>query len=224
MTIRSPWGEPPPRMAQQWNAWQRQQQSETTPRIRLIGDGPVESSTTFAIERQPFCWDCNGFYRRLGLPPGAPRIEVARAYMDLNGHRSALMTNAVEVLLSKHLKPLYDSLPLGKLWPYDLALMDKILAGAMQRSDDNDGWAYYLTDDIDPSILDEKWVIDQVEKVRHLVSIELQGEVQRIAMGIAMEHLTVIVGYRMCVLVDLTLDPCVEYARLIAASVRSLLD
>ena len=191
-----------------------------TQRIRLIGDGPCVASTSHAIERQPFCWDSNGFYRRLGLPPGAPRVEVARAFMERDGHRSPMMTNAAEVLLNRRTKRLYDALPLGALWPFDLALVDAVISGDFEVAKlDDDDWSFYV-DSIDERRVDE----DLLGVWRWMIAFLLwraNSPARSFAMGACESEINVsIVGFRAVAFVPLDFKPTWEYASSIAQALQ----
>ncbi len=188
--------------------------------IRLVGDGPCVASTSHDIERQPFCWDTNGFYRRLGLPPGAPRIEVARAYMDLDGHRSIPMTNAAEVLLNRRTKPLYDALPLGTLWPNDVLLVEAVLSGDFEVAKlQDDDWAFYV-DSIDPSVVDR----DQLGVWRFMIAYLLwraHSPATHFAMGARRGDGNVsVVGFRLVAFVPVDSKPAWEYCASIAQELQ----
>lgn len=129
-------------------------------RARLLPrrvSGRHVASTTTAIERQPFRWDANGFYRRLGIPVDAARVEVAHAYMDLDGYRSVDLTEAAMVLLDRHARRRYDSLPLGVFWvDRQIRYLMMRLREPSGRSDD-DGWAVYADAGVDEAAVHPHW-------------------------------------------------------------------
>lgn len=187
--------------------------------IRLIGDGPCVASIGHGLDRQPFCWDCNGFYRRLGLPAGAPRIEVARAFMDLDGHRSSVLTNAAEVLLDKRTKRLYDSLPLGALWPDDELLEQAVVSGDFEVVKLDEEWSFYV-DSIDPAIVNR----DVLGTWRWMIAFLLwraKSPVRGFAMGATRgEHNVSRVGFRLVAFVAIDSKPSWEYCTQIAMALQ----
>ncbi len=188
--------------------------------IRLIGDGPCVASSSHALDIQPFCWDCNGFYRRLGLPPGAPRIEVARAFQDLDGHRSSALTNAAEVLLNRRTKRLYDTLPLGALWPNDELLVQAVISGDFDVVKLDDGsWSFYV-DSINPDLVDR----DVVGLWRWMIAYLLwraKSPVRGFAMGVTRGESNVSrVGFRLVAFVPIDSKPSWEYCTAIAMALQ----
>lgn len=190
-------------------------------RPRLIGDGPPEAATQHGIERQPFCWDCNGFYRRLGLPPGAPRIEVARAFLEVQGYRSSYLTNAARVLTNKVTKRLYDALPLGAWWPDDEALVEAIISSEMVEARGAE-WAYYLLGDIDEDSVTPLWLSEWRTMIALLI-YRSGMPVRFFSMGVAEDMSVAIVGYRLVVFVPLTSKPAWDYVRSIVLAIQDLL-
>lgn len=193
------------------------------PTTRLIGDQRyVEANPSAALDQQPFVWDCNGFYRRLGLEPGAPRIEVARAYMALDGHRSVALTNAAEVLIDKVSKRAYDRLPLGTLWADDALLPPHHdLADEYEAVNSPDvSWAFYLVhieDDELPlghlEIIDVwRWMI-----AHELWTMRLHRIVRAFGVGFGDVGPSVgWIGFRLVAILPLTLKPSREYASALA--------
>jgi hypothetical protein len=192
-----------------------------TSQTQLIGDGPPEASTSHAIETQPICWDCNGFYRRLGLPPGSPRIEVARSFQDLDGHRSSALTDAARVLLNRGTKKLYDALPLGALWPDDEMVTRAVIEGDLEVVGPQ-GWSFYIWGDVDPDSVDQ----DLLGVWRWMVAFLLwrsRSPADRFAMGVVMgEGSVAIVGFRIVAFVPLDLKPTWEYASEIAMALQRM--
>lgn len=195
--------------------------SPRTDRPRLIGDGPSESSTSHTLDRQPFCWDCNGFYRRLGLAPGVPRIECARAFLELEGYKSSYLTNAARVLTNKDTKRRYDALPLGTFWPDDEALVAAIIDGEMVAVRDTE-WSFYILGDIDPERIDR----NDMSMWRTMIGLLLWRAgvpLRRFALGVAEEPSAAIVGYRIVCFLPLTSKPAWPYAAAIASGIIELL-
>lgn len=208
---------------QLWNQVRR-------PTNRLIGDQRnAESSSTAALDSQPFIWDSNGFYRRLGLEPGASRVEVARAYQTLDGHRSAALTNAAEVLINKYTKRQYDRLPLGVLWADDVLLPPHAdLEGEFEAANPGDAeWAYYLIGVEDEELPDGHEEILAVWRCMLAASLWTSGAhrvVRTFAVGLGHEMSVGWIGFRLVAIFPLTLKPSSEYApalaRLMVESVR----
>lgn len=188
--------------------------------IRLIGDGPCVASTSHALDIQPFCWDCNGFYRRLGLDPGAPRIEVARAFQDLDGHRSSALTNAAEVLLNRRTKRLYDALPLGSLWPDDELLVQAVISGDFDVVQlDGAAWSFYV-DAVDPDRVDQELLGVWRWMIAYLLW-RARSPVRGFAMGVAASELNVSrVGFRLVAFVPVDSKPSWEYCSAIAMALQ----
>lgn len=189
--------------------------------IRLIGDGPCVASTSHALDIQPFAWDCNGFYRRLGLPPGAPRIEVARAFMDLDGHRSSALTNAARVLLNRVTKKAYDALPLGFLWPDDELLVQAVIGGDFEVTSPHGVWSFYV-DDVRPDDAD----LDTLSVWRWMICFLLwraKSPATGFAMGVSQGEINVsLVGFRIVVFVPVDSKPSWEYCSRIAQAVQRI--
>lgn len=96
---------------------------------RLVGDGPAHFTAHLAVERQPFKWDTNSFYRRLGLTPDCTRLDLVAAYHasdpalpDFDRRMIAL-----RVLLKKSERTRYDSVPLGAMWMDDPDLFQSMI-------------------------------------------------------------------------------------------------
>jgi hypothetical protein len=83
----------------------------------LVGYGPVEASTTMALEAWPsIVWDTNLFYRDLGVHFRASRAAIRRAYQDLGGEANVRLTMIAGVLLNPEHRLAYDRVPLGRLY------------------------------------------------------------------------------------------------------------
>jgi hypothetical protein len=117
-------------------------------RPRKIGDGPATFSATTTVDRQPFVWDCNQLYARLGVATDAPRIEIARAYLALDGHLDYRLTYAFAVLVDKAMRKLYDSMPLGSILSTDPDIAVGIALDRFEALGDSE-WSYYLDADLD---------------------------------------------------------------------------
>lgn len=160
-TLLGPTGKPLRRDRRQTMTQERLQQSRlgqmraTSP--RKIGDGPAAFSLSMTVELQPFRWDTNSFYRRLGLEPDCERIDIAAAFTDAprpTAEADLYYTTAAKALLKKDVRRRYDSIPLGAFFGDDPDLDD-----ARTSVDDEDGlasptlneWAIYA----DPCVSDE---------------------------------------------------------------------
>ena len=207
------------------NDSQRQLWSQVKrPTTRLIGDPQfAESNPVASLDQQPFIWDCNGFYRRLGLEPGAPRIEVARAYMELDGHRSAAMTNAARVLIDRQTKRSYDRLPLGSFWADDVLFppaVDLLDSGFEAVAPGDVEWAFYLVGIEDDELLDGH--VEEISMWRWMIASSLWAQrshtqVSRFGVGYGHDAPSVgWIGFRLVVLFPLTLKPSREYASALA--------
>jgi len=94
---------------------------------RKIGDGPAAFSLSMTVEHQPFQWDTNSFYRRLGLEPDCERIEIAIAFNDAprpTAEADLYYSTAAKALLKKDVRRRYDSIPLGAFFGEDPDLDD----------------------------------------------------------------------------------------------------
>lgn len=116
---------------------------------RKVGSGSASFSPTIIIEQQPFRWDTNCFYRRLGLDPSATRLDVVRAFQSLEPQDQGFIRFAVaaEVLLSKEKRSRYDRLMIGNFWPGDPDLIASQLDGEMGAID-QDEWAVYADSEV----------------------------------------------------------------------------
>lgn len=202
------------------SVWQPPQQSRST--TRLLGDGPPEANPSHAIERQPFVWDGNGFYRRLGLKPGASRREVAEAYMRLGGQRSSRLTTAARTLIDKRTKPYYDAMMLGSLWPDDEDLVQAVIDGELIP--EKPTWAVYIYDlpfdELLPSI------VARVDTWRWMIALLMwrSGGRSNFAMGVAEIGAAAIVGYRKVMFVPLDMEPNWQYATDLVIALNNLGD
>lgn len=124
----------------------------TTPspkrRPRKIGDGPATFSASTTLDRQPFVWDCNQLYARLGLATDATRVEIARAYLDLDGHLDYRLTYAFAMLVNKATRRFYDAMPLGSILSNDPDLAVGIALDQFEPITES-AWGYYLDADLD---------------------------------------------------------------------------
>lgn len=115
---------------------------------RKIGDGQATFASSTTIDSQPFKWDTNCFYRRLGLEPDAPRIEIVRRFLELDPQQNFLyLATAAEVLLSKDKRSRYDRLIIGTFWGGDPDLIKSQINGEMAAPDQG-SWTVYADLDI----------------------------------------------------------------------------
>lgn len=78
---------------------------------------PLEFSTCTALVPYPeIIWDANGYYRSLGISPGATRREIMEAYVRLGGPGSPRLTHIVSQLLDRDVRMRYDATPIGHLF------------------------------------------------------------------------------------------------------------
>lgn len=186
---------------------------ESQPIVRLLGDGPPEASTSHTIERQPFVWDGNGFYRRLGLAPGATRRQVATAYMALDGQRSSRLTTAARTLIDKSAKRSYDAMALGNLWPDDENLVEGVLAGDIEKvAAVNAEWSVYAYRQTFDKLLPATTA--RINTWRCMLALVMWrcDMICHFAMGIADFGTAAIVGYRKVIFVPLDMEPNWQYA------------
>lgn len=174
-------------------------------RGRLVGDGPAEASTSTTVERQPFIWDCNGYYRALGLPTDATRVEVASAYIECDGYRDPYLTQAARTLIDKPDRRRYDALSLGTFLADDPNLHDSIVArGEVQEWAESSScaWSVYLTDNIDES---------EIERIHPswwgviAVCLSALGVKDTFAIGLNMEGGVATIGWRDVIFIPLRL-------------------
>lgn len=92
----------------------------------LVGYGPVEFSTSLALEPYPsIIWDVNGYYRDLGVWQHATRKQIKDRYQILHGENNVRLTLIVGVLLNKVDRYRYDTTPMGELF-YDAEIEENI--------------------------------------------------------------------------------------------------
>lgn len=190
------------------------------PATRLVG-APEHclASPAQHVELQPFCWDTNGFYRRLGLAPGAPRIEVARAYMAMDGHRSTRLTRAAITLINRFTKVAYDRIPLGSFWMLDEDLDAGRLDGDLVAAED-DGWAYYVSDVPDDYVPGDELIAAVLATIT--LDVWNQGCPIPFAIGFSTEPRLQVVGRRIVAFAPLTIQEAIEYSHHVASQIVNL--
>jgi len=83
----------------------------------LVGMGPVEASTSMAVEQWPsIVFDTNLFYRDMGVHFRATRAAIRRAYQENGGANNVRLTMIAGVLLNPERRLAYDRVPLGSLF------------------------------------------------------------------------------------------------------------
>jgi hypothetical protein len=118
---------------------------------RRVGDGPSGFPLATLPEAQPFRWDSNCFYARLGVAPDAARVDIVRALQDSPRETAAQhlwYATAAKALLKRHIRRLYDALPLGSYLADDPSLIRSILPDddedrPLVPVDEVAGWSYY---------------------------------------------------------------------------------
>lgn len=197
---------------------------------RKVGEGPAGFALAKLPEAQPFRWDSNKFYARLGLEPGCPRVDIVRAFHDSpreTGEQSLYFSTAAKALLKKSVRRLYDSLSLGHYLGDDPALVRAIHAD--EDDDDRLGvnepmeWAYYA----DGSITEDDVKQYDFGPVRTMLVSALApwaeslDDIPFIGLGLTSgETRWVPVGYLPVLMLGVDVEVTEEYASQIAALLR----
>ena len=132
---------------------------------RKVGKGPPHFVASTGIERQPFKWDTNSFYRRLGLTPDADRVEIARAFSELDPSAPDFLyyATAAKVLLKKYQRMIYDAISLGLFYADDPAIVQRMLQMVFENGGvppEDVEWAVYAdsgVSDDDAQRIDPLW-------------------------------------------------------------------
>jgi hypothetical protein len=144
-----------------------------TTTTRKVGEGQAAFALTTTVDVQPFRWDTNQFYERLGLDPSCPRIDIVRAY-----HESPRSTadehlhyaTAAKALLKKAKRALYDRILLGSFYGDDPALdKRRTTPDEEQLAAPDTGWAYYA----DGTVSDDDVAAYDFEPARTLLTSAL---------------------------------------------------
>ncbi|MFI0967032.1 hypothetical protein ACH4S8_37460 [Streptomyces sp. NPDC021080] len=91
------------------------------PPLQLVGrpDTAIVSTSTalVPVRAAVVCHDVNGYYRALGVTPGATRRELLAAYTARDGQSDARLTYVFHQLLNADTRARYDAAPLGQPFP-----------------------------------------------------------------------------------------------------------
>lgn len=91
--------------------------------------GPLTCSTSTVLDiPNRIIWDCNGYYRALGVDPRATRAQLREAYHEADGGNSDYLTYVLQQLLDAETRRIYDGLPLGEF------LIDKFINYALKQA------------------------------------------------------------------------------------------
>ncbi|MEV7675160.1 hypothetical protein [Streptomyces sp. NPDC088752] len=111
--------------------------ADEAPQLRLVGrpDNAIMSTSTALVPARAavVCHDVNGYYRALGVSPGATRRQLMAAYVARDGQNDARLTYAFRQLLNNRTRARYDATPLGQLFP-DRYVRDELLRRASLRA------------------------------------------------------------------------------------------
>ena len=187
---------------------------------RKIGDGPANFAATTTLDRQPWRWDCNQFYARLGVPTDATRVEIAAAYIERDGYRSPEITYAFSVLINKKVRPRYDALPLGTFWAQDPAFAMGLANDEFEDAHMPDGWAHYLDGDLDDAPSPDAWrsMIAQALSRTRLSGIQL-------CVGLTGSNPRIdVLGYNIVAFVPVDTPVTHEYAHSVASELLAMID
>lgn len=191
-------------------------------RPRRVGNGPSASSSSHAVERQPFRWDTNQFYARLGLTPEASRVEIARSFIEHGGHASSAMTTAITLLLNKQSRRFYDALILGSFWGGDEALQHHRLdPGASQFQFEEPEWSVYADHDVS----DEE-AISLSPEWRTRIGLLLWQSRTAVSFSLGVTNgdpRMEVIGYEIVIFLPLAVQPEWEYAASIAQHLLAML-
>lgn len=192
-------------------------------RPRRVGDGPSASTSNHAIERQPFRWDTNRFYARLGLTPEASRVEIARSFIEHGGHGSSAMTTAITLLLNKQSRRFYDALIIGSFWGGDEALQHHRLdPGASEFQMGQPEWSVYADHDVSD---DEAHSLSPDWRTRIGFLLWRSGVSVRFSLGVTNgDPRLEVIGYEIVIFLPLAVKPEWEYAATIAEHMLSMLN
>ena len=189
-------------------------------RPRKIGEGPATFSASLSLDRQPFVWDCNQLYARLRIPTDATRIEIAKAYLELDGHLDYRLTYAFAVLVNKTMRRLYDSMPLGSILSNDPDLAVGIALDRFEPVGYTD-WAYYLDADLDEA--PPEWSPDALRHAltEALAGTELDGAV--LCIGVTAGHSRIsLLGYNLVIFTVVDLADVRAYAHAVASELLAM--
>lgn len=127
------------------------------------------STSKGLVVAQPFRWDVNGFYARLGVDPTATRTELREAYRRVQGEGAdPRLSEALKYLLHGKQRWAYDRRPLGQpvndeaLYQAILTKSTQAVADAIRSGDEVPQWVQDLSAD-EP----DETVLDPVTPARH---------------------------------------------------------
>lgn len=106
---------------------------ENSPQVK--GFGPLQASTCMDLVPSPlWCWDVLGYYRSLGVHWRASRKELMKAYQDLNGQDSVMLTHVFKQLLNPSIRRAYDLTPLGQMFLDDVYVQQALKQAAVREA------------------------------------------------------------------------------------------
>ena len=101
------------------------------PRVGHHGITPIGSTNCTLVPHRLIVWDVNGYYRELGVPTHATRVEIKRRFIELGPNPTERQTYIAKQLLDADVRRLYDAVPLGQLF-----VDDYLIQAALRRSKD----------------------------------------------------------------------------------------
>lgn len=137
-----------------------------------VGNGPeTATSVQDMVSAKPwFSWDVNGYYRLLGVPfpyVHATKGMLSKAYIAVDGQKSARKTYCLKQLLNPKIRAEYDAMPLGDVYLNDDYVQDAMKAAAAREAGKRtaagtfteaqavmDEWGYKLVDESPSTDLD----------------------------------------------------------------------
>jgi len=189
-------------------------------RPRKIGDGPATFSASITLDRQPFVWDCNQLYARLGVSTDAARIDIAKAYLALDGHLDYRLTYAFAVLANKAVRKLYDSMPLGSLLSTDPDLAVGIALDQFEPVGDSE-WSYYLDADLDEAPAHWSPDVWRHALADALAGTALDGLALCVGVTASDSHISVL-GYNLVIFTIVDITDVRAYAHAVASELLAI--
>lgn len=99
------------------------------PHLAHSGVSPTFSTGAALLPWPLQVWDVNGYYRDLGVRPGASKDEIVQAYIALGPEPPSRQTYCIKQLLDPEIRARYDSCQLGELF-FDQHLQDVVMRRA----------------------------------------------------------------------------------------------